>query len=502
MKIIKNLLKIGMLLLSVSNFAQDNSNITLNANSVNAFTQINNETKQAWTLAPEAKPDVLEVQCAKDKKTKVTFFTDQGQASFEISPNQIINFDIILNKKVICATQIKGIERINFNFKVSELPNTPENYVSDFLEVASNVNTKYTHLKNKKIDGLLLQSKYLKLVKNAKNNIEYGKILLRYFSELKNGHTNIFFDPYYIDCGAKLVENKVFLRYVDDKLFTEQGCAIKDEITKINNIPVLDYLQEMQQYISSSTKLHGQNSAVRKLFISYFEEDRIYTIKTKTGEKNIKVHFEDKPVSDATENVPTTFKEVESKIINNTIGYIAINAMENNVVTDFITAYEKLSSMPYLIIDIRKNGGGNSGFSESMLAYLIKKEQKACVSRTLIKPSKNYYKGKLFVLTGVYTFSAAESFAIDLLENNDAVFVGMPTGGDTGNQPALYTSKFGYSYRFPSRSIAQVSFKNFPMEGKGIPPNYTVQTTISDYLKEEDTVLKYTLNLIEKRNKK
>lgn len=374
-------------------------------------------------------------------------------------------------------------------------------YTADFKKVSDNVNANYTHLKNKNIDGSLLQSEYLALVKNAKTNLDYGEILIRYFAALKNSHANAIFKKYYKNGSALLLENRVFMAYVGDSLFTSSGVKEKDEILRINNIPVMAYIEEQAKYTSASTDLHRTYLAASGLFSSYFEEDRAYTIKTASGEKTITVHFDDAPIrqtQQASKSSPTTTSKVESRLLNDRVAYIALLGMTGSVVEEFVQAYDTLSKKPFLIVDLRRNQGGNSGYSEKIAEYLLSKKQKACVSSRWLTPRANHFTGKLFVLTSPYTVSAAESFALDLLESGNATLIGMPTAGDTGNQPQFYKSELGYSYWFPSRSHAQVSPKGFPMEGESIPPHYAVHKTVADYLAGKDTILEYTLGLIDK----
>jgi carboxyl-terminal processing protease len=402
----------------------------------------------------------------------------------------IAHFCIFLLISISGCTQ-----NVNYINVKNILNNT--DYVSDFQKVSDNVNDNYTHLKTKNIDGKLLQSQYLDLVKNAKSNIEYGEILIRYFAELRNSHSNAIFNKYYIDCSAALIENRLFIAYVGDKLFVDNGVKEKDEIVKINDKPVQDFLKEREKYVSGSTEWHRKYLNVSSVFSSYFEENRTYSIQTKDGLKEISVHFSDKPIEVKQQTKSPVTSKAESKILNDKVAYIDISGMTSSVVEDFVKAYNSVEKYPNLIVDLRKNTGGNSGNSEKIVEYFISQKQTACVSRRSLKPQENAYKGKLYVLTSVFTCSAAESFAIDLLESGNTTFVGMPTAGDTGNQPKFYNSKLGYSYWFPSRKTPQISPKGFAMEGESIKPHHVVARTISDYLAGNDTILNFTLNLIE-----
>ena len=110
-----------------------------------------------------------------------------------------------------------------------------------------------------------------------------------------------------------------------------------------------------------------------------------------------------------------------------------------------------------------------------------------------ITPQPNTYKGKLFLLTSNHTFSATESFTIDLKESGYVTLVGEKTAGDTGCAPKDFTSKYGIWFRIPT-SKPKLSSKEFPMEGTSIEPHYEVKQTISDFFDNKDTALGYVLN--------
>jgi C-terminal processing protease CtpA/Prc len=69
-----------------------------------------------------------------------------------------------------------------------------------------------------------------------------------------------------------------------------------------------------------------------------------------------------------------------------------------------------------LILDLRLNRGGNGKLNRSLVASIIK-------ARKIDTP------GRLFVLIGRTTFSAAQFLVNDLEQFSQAIFVGEPTGG-------------------------------------------------------------------------
>lgn len=52
---------------------------------------------------------------------------------------------------------------------------------------------------------------------------------------------------------------------------------------------------------------------------------------------------------------------MEWTVLQDSIGYIRILSMMDPVVDEFDRAYQQVKDFPDLIVDVRENGGGNSG---------------------------------------------------------------------------------------------------------------------------------------------
>ncbi len=103
------------------------------------------------------------------------------------------------------------------------------------------------------------------------------------------------------------------------------------------------------------------------------------------------------------------------------IVYLQQNAVLNKdngeTLSDFykkVLAFVAANPVDKLVIDLRQNGGGNNGLNRPLIRALIK--------------SKIDEPGRLFVITGRITFSAAQNYVNDLEQYTSAIFVGEPTG--------------------------------------------------------------------------
>jgi carboxyl-terminal processing protease len=359
-------------------------------------------------------------------------------------------------------------------------------YLADFDEIHAIVTYNYCHLENKNIEPLYISNKYKPLVYSCKEDVEYTRILLRYFADLQNDHSIISFSTFYgIECGLKLLEGKIFVDKIYDKklynVFKE-----KDEILKVDTIDSLQWINENKKYTCASTDTSRISRTVNRIISDPFPIERTLLIRSGNDIKESRFKFSE-----------ISFSPLKnySRVINDKIGYIALNSMMYEF-SDFTNEFFQVKDLPYLIIDVRNNMGGNSGTSEKIFTYLIKEPQKASVSEAIIQPNKDRYRGKLVLLTDVKTASAAESFVLDIKESGNSVIIGSPTSGDTGNRPRKFETKKGTSFIIPTHKPPQISPKGFPMEGIGIPPNYIVEPNINDFLNDIDTVVEFVLKKI------
>ena len=322
-----------------------------------------------------------------------------------------------------------------------------------------------------------------RIVQNIRTKEDYGLILHEYFAALNIGHAGPLFNLHAAEYHPTIAENRVFIIEPSEHLYN-YGFRNKDEVIAINNTPITQYVEERKKYTSASTEDYRLRRAQIALFTS--PTDSVITCSVKRGRERLTL---DLPLT-------ATYSKGESeayyKLLNDSVGYICIESMMNSVVDDFSSAYKQVCNMPYLIVDIRHNGGGNSNNGRLIAEYLLNKQQEHCVGGD-ITPQPNAYKGKLFLLISNYTFSAAESFAIDLKESGLATLVGEKTAGDTGCAPKNFISKYGIWFRIPTRE-PHFSPKGFPMEGVSIEPHYEVRQSIADLFEDKDTAIEYVLN--------
>lgn len=327
-------------------------------------------------------------------------------------------------------------------------------------------------------------------VRQAQTGTDYGLIVQEYISALQCGHATTCYKMYTANQSPALIQDSLFIDKPNNHL-TQYGFKDKDQIIAIDGVPYKQWIEQNEKYTEASTAIDRRFRTARDAFRSFTDTIRNYTLLR--GSDTLAVTL---PLRRG-DYFPKEKKEtVETKVLNDSIAYLAINTMMPPVMEDFKAAYPKVKDFPYLIIDVRRNGGGNSGNGRDICKYFIREEQPHCIDKShIMQPEADAYKGKIYLLTDTHTFSAAESFTLDMKESGNVTLIGEATGGDTGNGPHPFCTKQRTYFRIPTRQ-PDVSSKGFPMEGIGIPPHHQVSQTVADFMKDEDTVLNYAVGLI------
>lgn len=173
-------------------------------------------------------------------------------------------------------------------------------------------------------------------------------------------------------------------------------------------------------------------------------------------------------------------------------GYAQINQVRNGVKESFEDFSDRLlqftdtAGLDRLIIDLRLNRGGNGGLLKPLERGLLR------------RPNINT-RGRLFILTGRSTWSAAQFFLNDISEFGEPIFVGEPSGSK-GNS-------YGDSrqIKLPNSGItARASIYYWqdwdPNDSRPwIAPDVAAELTFADYQADRDRALTAALEYTERK---
>lgn len=163
------------------------------------------------------------------------------------------------------------------------------------------------------------------------------------------------------------------------------------------------------------------------------------------------------------------------------LSYNRCQEMPNQPFKDFAAEVWKVveeQGAERLVIDLRRNGGGNSIIFEPFTTALKQ------------HPRLNQ-KGKAFVLIGRSTFSSAFLNALRLKRETKAILVGEPTG----QKPNAYGEVRNFTLPH-SKLVVRYSTKYFPMmEGDppSLEPDQLIERSAQDFYTGRDPVLEWVL---------
>lgn len=199
------------------------------------------------------------------------------------------------------------------------------------------------------------------------------------------------------------------------------------------------------------------------------------------------------------------FNSVESKMINNQIGYMYINQFIPTTLDDFERELEELLaySPKAFILDLRGNPGGYINSATDILNHFIP-EGKTLVSTKMTDGNISHFISKgpgelekypVIVLVDNQTASAAEIMAAALQEHGNAKLVGTKTFGK-GSVQKLYS--------YPDTSLLKISIAHWltpngkDIHNQGLTPDISVERTKDDVLSGKDPQLERAILELQK----
>ena len=108
------------------------SSSVLNTGAETIQYSIDDGSLRPWTIAPELKPDTLEVECRDEIPTIVRFVSDIDRGEFRLKGTESIQFDVKTSNGQLAATQISCVPvRLRYEGNYAVSPTNARNFQSD-----------------------------------------------------------------------------------------------------------------------------------------------------------------------------------------------------------------------------------------------------------------------------------------------------------------------------------------------------------------------------------
>jgi C-terminal processing protease CtpA/Prc len=391
-------------------------------------------------------------------------------------------------------------------------------------------------------------------IKKPLTELQFLNLLNPVYSQYNDGHT--FLD---IPTGSETYKNYkqnggLFFPFkvwqTKERLFVTEKLGDTDlprgtEIIEINGEPARKIYRDLVGAMSGDSPENKSATTVRLFSLMYWQRynpGSEFTLKTRRPNQNKTEIIKAKGITgEQMENAMYGAKAVDAYELSPEIFVLEINKMQSNeTVKKFIDdafAQIKEKNYPALVIDIRRNGGGNSVVANWVFSYLTHKpyrhanvkeirmssylaenyknfsgwmdelkaakypiegdriQQKATTAaneRDLEDKEKWVYGGKVYLLTAPQTYSSAFMMA----ETFKCYEFGMMIGEAPGSHRNL-TGEL-WQFKLPkSKIVGYVATSQFfpPCYEKEktafLEPDVKIQQTYEDLTASKDTVLEY-----------
>lgn len=351
-------------------------------------------------------------------------------------------------------------------------------------------------------------------VRATKSTFEYYNVLIELVGKLRDGHTGAWMPSELLDrvwamppMRQQMIDGRIMITVAGEGAPVKTG----EEILEVNGLPWKEYAaKNVVPYLSASTPQDLANRTGDRLLAG--EAGTSIALKVRDAKGAVRtVNVERQPRAQRISHISAPF---EFRMLPNDVAYIALNDFGTDAAADaYDKHYEEIAKSRAMIIDLRKNGGGNTPVGYRVLSTLIDKPSRTTQGQKLvyrptdrargtlqraefeeggIKPDANgrFYSKPVAVLIGPATYSAAEDFMVAWKMTKRGPAIGTATGGSTG-QPLQVGLPGGGGFRVCTKRDRFATGEEFV--GVGIKPDIEVQTKFEDVQKGRDAVLERAL---------
>jgi carboxyl-terminal processing protease len=355
-----------------------------------------------------------------------------------------------------------------------------------------------------------VRTTYLPRVKTARSDRDFYDLLNAMTGELHDAHTR-FSSPeqwsnsrrqQHVSTGFTVDDvdgQPVITSVTPSSSAANQGIEAGMTILSVDGKPVAERFAELsaQRFASSSDR------ATRMMIYSRLLAGAPDTT-LKLGLRRLDgTTFE----ASAVRRVVSTVPDVATDVLPLGYAYIRFDGFEPHITGQFRHALTRFRNSPGIVIDLRRNGGGDLAVLLSIAGYFFDKKTLFARDSTrsgkpltqfaglLRLPLKLYvarsghpiYSGPVVILVGPHSASSSELFAAGMQDTQRARIVGSATCGCVLGIAKPRKMKGGGVLEMSE--VAWFSPKGRKLEGIGITPDEEILPTASDFQMKRDPAL-------------
>ncbi|HID64887.1 MAG TPA: hypothetical protein EYP49_19385 [Anaerolineae bacterium] len=338
----------------------------------------------------------------------------------------------------------------------------------------------------------------------------FERVVRDFMAALQDGHASLAWTPAAAEryimpplFQVAEVEGKAIVTRVMDPSLEEMGLTVGMEITAVDGRPVSEALERVPHFLTACGTeycrtwksyhflLSGEaRSTVDITFIDLEGAERQLTAQRASGLEAL---------------VRTSRRSASASRLEDDVGYIYLPHFHNdNPPPDafFESRLREMRDLPFLIIDVRGNGGGSEVYSRAINGLLFDQrlEYGRYESRIpgermdlFVEPGPWYYEGQVYILIDGGCFSTCAHFLQPHWQTGRSILIGRTAqrgGGNPGR--GIIELPDGLEARFPLSLFLDLDGD----ERELIEPNIYVPLRIEDIRQGVDRDLETALELI------
>jgi C-terminal processing protease CtpA/Prc len=338
----------------------------------------------------------------------------------------------------------------------------------------------------------------------------FERVARDFMAALQDGHASLAWMPaaaerYTVPPLLEVaeVESKAIVSRVMDPSLEEMGLAVGVEIIAVDGLPVSEALKRVPHFLTACGTeycriwksyhflLSGEaQGTVDITFIDLEGVERQVTTQRASGLEAL---------------IRTSRRSASTKRLEDDVGYIYLPHFHNdNPPPDafFESRLQEMRDLPFLVIDVRGNGGGSELYTQAINGLLFDQRveygrYESCILEEqidlFVEPGPWYYEGQVYILIDGGCFSTCAHFLQPHWQTGRSILIGR-TAHRGGGNPSRGTVKL------PDDLEARVPLSLFldlgGDERELIEPNVYVSLRIEDIRQGVDRDLETALELI------
>jgi carboxyl-terminal processing protease len=356
-----------------------------------------------------------------------------------------------------------------------------------------------------------VHSRYAPLVQAASDDSEFYRLMKQMAGELHDSHTRFNTPTEWeyrrkhegvsLGFGIDEVDGKTAVISVREGSDAEKlGVRPGMVIAEVNGEPLDTLIAEARATLISSSSERADRLHLYQQLFGGADHTHIKVGLLKSDGSKLDVTIDRQSIT----NPPT----VLARILPSGTAYIRFDEFQASIRKDLREAVEKLRDAPGLIIDLRRNGGGDLGTLMPLAGYFFPKRTIFAKDRTrdgkplsqfggLFKLDLDLYAGRegqqlfsgpVVILVSSRTASASEIFAGGMQDTRRARVIGSQTCGCVVGIVKPHEMKGGGVLEIGE--ILWLTPSGRRLEGEGVIPDKEVHPTLADLEQNRDAALR------------